>query len=120
MTGKIVWTDLTVNDADKVRDFYSSVLGWTSHGVDMGGYEDYEMKSTETGETVAGICHARGTNANLPAQWLIYIQVADVADSARKCIEAGGKIIDGPRPMGKQQICVIQDPAGAVAGLISE
>ena len=120
MTGKIVWTDLTVNDAESVRDFYESVMGWTHHGVEMGEYKDYEMKQPENGETVTGICHARGVNAKLPPQWMVYFQVADVALSAQKCIEGGGKIIDGPRPMGKQQFCVIQDPAGAVAGLIGE
>lgn len=118
MIGKIVWTDLTVADAEKVRDFYSAVVGWTGSGVDMGGYEDYEMKSPKSGETMAGVCHARGPNANMPAQWLVYIQVADVAESARKFIEAGGKVLDGPRQMGQQLFCVIQDPAGAVAGLI--
>ncbi|MFB3107254.1 MAG: hypothetical protein ACE1ZA_20350, partial [Pseudomonadales bacterium] len=39
---------------------------------------------------VAGICHARGSNANLPPQWLIYINVADVDKSVQRCVEMGG------------------------------
>jgi len=50
---------------------------------------------------------------------LIYITVADVDESAKRCIELGGKIIDGPKPMGEQHFCVIQDPAGAAVALVS-
>ena len=32
---------------------------------------------------MTGICHARGSNAELPAGWLIYITVADVDDERR-------------------------------------
>ena len=28
--GVIEWCDLTVGDAEKVKDFYSSVVGWES------------------------------------------------------------------------------------------
>ena len=72
-----------------------------------------------TRETVAGICHARGANAKLPAQWLVYVQVKDVAKSARKAEALGGAIVDGPRDMGGATFCVIRDPAGAVCALIS-
>lgn len=117
--GSITWRDLTVKDAEKVRDFYSKVVGWKSFPVDMGSYNDFNMNLPGSGETVAGICHARGPNAMLPPQWLIYITVADVAVSAKRCVEHGGKIIDGPKPMGENRYCVIQDPAGAVAALVS-
>ena len=116
--GKVVWKDLTVPDATAVRDFYAGVVGWTAKDHDMGEYADYEMYPAGSDDCVAGICHARGTNANLPAQWLLYVSVADVAASAARCEALGGKVLDGPRAMGKQQFCVIQDPAGAVLGLI--
>jgi len=115
--GEILWRDLTVKDAPRVRDFYQQVVGWTSTGQDMGGYEDFNMISPTTGETVAGVCHARGVNADVPPQWLMYVIVADVEASAKKCVELGGKIIAGPRMMGGGQFCVIQDPAGAVCAL---
>jgi uncharacterized protein len=116
--GKIVWQDLTVPDASTVRDFYKGVVGWDSSDHDMEEYVDYNVMPKGTDDVVAGICHARGTNANVPAQWLVYISVDDVDASAKRCVELGGKVIDGPRAMGSQQFCVIQDPAGAVAALI--
>ena len=118
--GTITWTDLTVENAEEVKNFYSEVVGWKSTLHDMGGYHDFDINAPSTGETVTGICHARGDNANLPPQWLIYITVEDVDKSAKRCVELGGKLVDGPRMMGNSRFCVIQDPAGAVAALISQ
>jgi len=115
--GSILWRDLTVAHADAVRKFYSEVVGWTSAPHNMGDYDDYSMQVPATGETVAGICHARGQNAGIPSQWLIYITVANVTESAERCVRLGGKVIDGPRPMMGKDFCVIQDPAGAYAAL---
>lgn len=115
--GTIVWTDLTVDDAPRLRDFYASVIGWESRPEEMGGYEDYHMIPPGTEKSVTGICHARGTNANVPPQWLVYFAVEDVDASAARAEAAGGRIIDGPREMGGGRFCVIQDPAGAVCAL---
>ena len=117
--GAIEWHDLTVADAEQVRDFYCSVVGWNSSAVSMGEYDDFNVTRPEDGETVAGICHARGGNSELPAQWLMYVRVSDVSESAAKCRKLGGAVLVGPKPMGASQFCVIQDPAGAVLALIS-
>jgi hypothetical protein len=117
--GFISWHDLTVPNAGVVRDFYKAVAGWSSSGQDMGGYEDYNMLAP-SGECVAGVCHARGTNADLPAQWLMYITVDDVHASIEECRKLGGEIVAGPKKMGKASYCVIRDPAGAVCALYSE
>ncbi len=113
-----MWRDLTVPDAEAVGEFYREVAGWELRPVEMGGYSDYAaaVPGSED-EVVAGICHARGENAKLPPQWLIYITVADADEGARKCVAAGGEIIDGPRDMGGGRVCVFRDPAGAVAAL---
>jgi predicted enzyme related to lactoylglutathione lyase len=116
--GAISWTDLTIPNADEVRDFYAEVVGWTAEPLDMGGYSDYVMKVPSTGTGVAGVCHARGTNTGLPPQWLIYITVADLDASVAACRAHGGSIIKDPTPMGEMgRFCVIRDPGGAVAAL---
>ena len=120
VVGAITWTDLTVDDAEKVRDFYESVVGWKPFGVDMGGYEDFTMLTPAGDEPVCGICHARGSNVGLPAQWLVYITVEDVDQSAARCVEQGGRVVVAPKEMGSHgRYCVIQDPAGAVAALFT-
>ena len=43
--GSINWTDLTVPEAEKVKDFYSAVVGWKFAPVDMGGYHRCRCRS---------------------------------------------------------------------------
>lgn len=115
--GTISWTDLTVPDATAVKDFYAAVAGWSALPVQMEGYADYCMMPPGAEMPVAGICHARAVNADLPAQWLVYITVADLAASLLLCTANGGKVVVPEREMGGGRMAVIQDPAGAVAAL---
>ena len=115
--GTVVWRDVTVENASELREFYTRVTGWKADPVSMGDYNDFSMLA-EGGDCVAGVYHARGANAGMPAQWLIYIKVADLDQSIAECTALGGKVIHGPRSMGESRFCVIQDPSGAVAGLI--
>lgn len=116
--GSITWYDLTVENADEVREFYKRVVGWTETPLDMGGYSDHCMNQPGDGKTVAGICNARGANAGLPTQWLIYITVADLDESLKQVAESGGKVISPIRQAGGgARFAVVQDPAGAAAAL---
>lgn len=115
--GKIGWIDMTVDDADGVRDFYKAVVGWGSEDVSMGDYSDYSMTLPGSGDAVSGICHARGSNAEIPGGWLIYITVADVDASAAACAANGGEILVAPKGLAGGRFCVIKDPAGATAAL---
>ena len=74
--GSVGWLDLTVEEAPRLRDFYSAVVGWKPEEVPMAGYSDYVMTDAASGEPRAGVCHARGANAGLPAAWLVYVVVA--------------------------------------------
>lgn len=115
--GAIGWHDLTVGDAPGIRDFYAAVVGWQPQPVDMDGYSDFNMTRPDTGEAVAGVCHARGGNADLPAQWLMYLVVPDLATSLAECSSRGGEVIAGPRGLAGGEFAVIRDPAGAVCAL---
>ena len=116
--GTMIGFDLTVEDADALRDFYAAVVAWEVESADMGGYTDYFMKSVETGETVAGICHARGDNAGLPPQWLSYVVVADLEASLAQCTARGGSVLTEIRGGCEARYCVIRDPAGAALALM--
>jgi hypothetical protein len=116
--GSIGWHDLTVLNADAVRDFYSKVVGWRYQEVDMGGYADFTMVVPETGNPAGGICHARGVNQGIPPYWLMYIIVENVDRSTRLCTELGGAVVVQPKDMGGHgRYSVIKDPAGAFVGL---
>lgn len=115
--GAIGWIDLTVPDAPQVRDFYAAVAGWRAEPVDMGEYADFAMAPAD-GPPVAGICHARGSNAGLPAQWIIYIVVADLDAALAEVPARGGSVVRPVTDMGASgRYAVVQDPGGAVAAL---
>ncbi len=111
--GTIGWHDLTVKDAENVSDFYKEVVGWEKVGLSMGDYDDYCMNNPGEEVPAAGICHARGVNANLPPQWLMYIQVENLDASLEKVKNMGGKVIGDKREWGDGFYCLVQDPAGA-------
>jgi predicted enzyme related to lactoylglutathione lyase len=112
VNGRQVWRDLTVGDADSVRDFYTRVLGWRADPVDMGDHDDYNMLD-ELGEVAAGVCHALGPNADLPPAWLIYFQVASVDEAITAAEATGGRVITEPKGFGSFRYVVLADPAGA-------
>ena len=116
--GTIEWHDLTVADAEPLSHFYEAVVGWQISGASMGDYEDFNLHSPGASSPVAGICHARGVNKDIPPQWLMYVRVANLSASIDAAEAQGGTLLVGPNRMGEEALCVIQDPAGAVIGLV--
>ncbi|HEY9449285.1 MAG TPA: hypothetical protein VIQ60_06005 [Gemmatimonadaceae bacterium] len=56
--GTIGWADLTVADAEHIRDFYAAVTGWVPQPLSMGDYADYVM--TAPGTAAPGGCLMSG------------------------------------------------------------
>jgi len=81
----------------------------------MGGYEDFTMKD-EHGSPRAGVCHRRGPNASVPAQWIAYFVVADLDRSLAEVGARGGSVLQPPRGEGGR-FAIVRDPAGAVCAL---
>lgn len=106
-----------MGNAELVKAFYLRVAGWNSEPVDMGGYSDFNILPAGSPAAVAGICHARGLNADVPPQWLIYITVADLDTSLKLCRELNGEVLMPIRPSGEGALANIRDPAGAVCVL---
>ncbi len=116
--GVIGWHDLTVPNATAVRDFYAAVLGLGFQETSMGDYSDYTLVN-DAGEPLGGVCHARGQNTGMPAQWVCYVNVRDLDAALKACVATGGRIYREKKAMGDYgDFAVIQDPAGAVMGLI--
>lgn len=132
--GDMAWMDLSVFDAEHIKDFYHKVLGWQSEAIAMTDkdekYSDFVMsakssenemgKNTEkasNSDFVTGICHARGTNTNMPATWLPYFLVANI-DTAVVIVQTeGGELVTEIKSIGDDKFVVIKDPAGAQCAL---
>ena len=118
MGGKILWTDLTVENAEQIKAFYSQVVGWTPEAASMGDYDDFNMLPSGEKEPSAGICHARGGNADIPPVWMVYLAVEHLDNALKQCIALGGTVVKGPKEGGCSAI--IKDPAGAICTLYQE
>ncbi|MGL5831589.1 MAG: VOC family protein [Candidatus Altimarinota bacterium] len=118
--GSIISTDLTIPNAEEIRDFYKEVIGWEVEEMPLsdadGKYADYIMKDKE-GNWAAGVCHKRGPNVDLPPQWIVYINVEDIGKSIEKCRQLGGKILKEVKNEEKIIYALIEDPAGAILAL---
>jgi predicted enzyme related to lactoylglutathione lyase len=106
-----MWIDLTVDDADSLKDFYSAVTGWSPEATDMGDYADYTLTTTE-GHGMAGVCWRRGVNADLPTGWIPYFPVADIESSVKSAVEKGATLLKD-----KSRVAYLKDPSGAVFAL---
>jgi uncharacterized protein len=113
--GSVGWIDLTVDDAPALRDFYAAVVGWSVENVPLGDYDDFCMKDASGGPR-AGVCHRRGPNAGVPAQWIAYFVVADLEQSLTEVAARGGAVVSPPRGAGGR-FAIVRDPAGAVCAL---
>jgi uncharacterized protein len=115
--GTVTWMDLCVPDAMAVRDFYAGVVGVTHSSIPMGGYDDYCLHPPGKDDAVAGVCHARGPNSDIPPVWMIYFNVKDMTASLQEVVARGGRVVREPKNCGGVLIALIADPAGAVCGL---
>ena len=81
----------------------------------MGGYSDFVMEEPESGKPVTGVCHARGGNADLPAQWLVYFVVPISTPASPRWLSGAAKPFPrSARWVPRRRYALIEDPAGAV------
>ncbi len=118
--GTIVSADITSENADGLRDFYSAVMGWQASPMPMGDYDDYVMMSANGTGWGGGICHLRGVNANQPAnQWIVYFRVENLDRSITEVTARGGHVVGDVRESGPgSRFAIIEDPSGANVALI--
>lgn len=117
--GAISWMDLTVENAEQTKDFYQNVVGMTVESCAMGDYDDFVLIAPEDSNSQVGVCHARGPNKDIPAQWLPYFNVVDVEQSLKQTLAMGGTIVKEKTDMGSYLMCIVKDPSGAIAALVS-
>jgi predicted enzyme related to lactoylglutathione lyase len=112
------WNELATPDTKKAGDFYSGLFGWQQDVQDMGG----EMKYTifKNAERPAGGMYTPTPEMGpIPPNWLVYFAVADADATADKAKGLGATILVPPQDIpGTGRFSVIQDPQGAVFGII--
>ena len=113
--GTFCWNELGTTDTAEARDFYTSLLGWTSVDTpmpqDMGTYTLLNLRD----QNVAGMYKLQGPQfEGVPSHWLSYVWVDAVDASAEKIARLGGKLVAPPMDIeGVGRMAIAADPTGA-------
>jgi predicted enzyme related to lactoylglutathione lyase len=114
MGSPFVWYDVTAaeGDADTVREFYGTLLGWTiGSDANPGPYNGWIMDGDQPW---ASVIEAGAATAG---RWVPYVQVDDLDVAVDKAISHGATVVadkaDGPAGTA----VTIADPGGALVAL---
>jgi len=115
--GTFCWADLGSPDAAAAKRFYTALFGLTAEDRPMGPDAFYTMLTVD-GRSVAALYQQEPAPAGTPAQWLSYISVLSVNESAQRAKELGGAVLMDPFDvLDVGRMAMVQDPTGAVVAL---
>ncbi|MEH1128011.1 VOC family protein [Micromonospora sp. CPCC 206061] len=107
MSAHFVWFDVTADDADRAREFYTSLFGWSA-GDGAGGYSTW---FSDGGQPWAGVAPAERA---VPAgRWVPYVVVDDLDAATKRAVALGATVVaEATQGPGGTSV-TITDPAGA-------
>jgi predicted enzyme related to lactoylglutathione lyase len=112
-TGAPAWFELHTRDYDTVLPFYRDVFGWDTHTMS----DTPEFRYTTLGDgrdALAGVIDATSfLPAAIPANWAVYIAVADTDATAATITELGGSVPVAPENTPFGRLATVTDPTGA-------
>jgi predicted enzyme related to lactoylglutathione lyase len=116
--GEWIWSALLAKDPAHSAAFYQNVFGYDVFDADSDDGSVHLVLSSDE--------YARASVNTLPSgsarrhpHWLNFIRVTDAAETARKAVSLGGRMLVDPHDDGPGGIwAVISDPAGAPIGLM--
>ena len=112
--GTPMWVDLSVDDLEAAKAFYTGLFGWdyTTGGEGSGDY----LLATLDGRAVAGLGPKQ--EAGMPTVWTTYLSTDDVDATAEKVKAAGGQLLVPPFDvMDSGRMTIAMDTAGAAFGV---
>ena len=79
--GALAWCELYTRDTDRASDFYAGLFGWSAApGPAADGLSEYIVQMIED-QPAAGMMAIREEWGEMPANWTIYLAVADLDES---------------------------------------
>ncbi|HEY4159214.1 MAG TPA: VOC family protein [Polyangiaceae bacterium] len=118
--GALAWSELYTPDPEQAGKFYSKVIGWVLHAVDMGPMGTYTLFKDARGgdDSKGGMLKPTPEMGPVPPHWLAYLGVVNCDASAKKVSELGGKLLLPPTDIPNiGRFAITQDPQGAVFAL---
>ena len=118
--GAFYWNELMTNDVEQAKAFFTSTVGWTFEGMNMGDIGTYWVAQAD-GRPVGGIMNMAGiVPPGVPPHWVSYLEVDDIDARVAQVAARGGNVVRPPFDIpGVGRIAILADPAGAVMGWIT-
>lgn len=117
--GTFCWNELATRDVKAAGKFYSELIGWEVAASGMPGM-DYSMFKAGGKDAGGMMAMPAEVPDQVPSHWMAYITVDNVDSLVGKVTELGGQILHGPQDVpGVGRFITVQDPTGAVVGLIT-
>lgn len=116
--GRICWMDLAAADAPRAVEFYAGLFGWQEreHAVAGGRFMRLRLGDADVG-SLYQLSRAH-LQQGVPSHWTPYVRVDDLADSTRRVVALGGRVVvDRFVVPGLASIALITDPNDALLGL---
>ncbi|MGO1201431.1 MAG: VOC family protein [Dermabacteraceae bacterium] len=120
-TGTSTWTDLSVQDLEAAKAFYTGVFGWTFR--DLGAeFGHYAIISNADGAPVGGAMSVAGMTAPdgtaLPTGWDVHLTVDDADARLATALEHGATALTPVMDIGTDgRNVMLKDPTGATIGM---
>lgn len=113
----LCWNELSTSDTTKAGDFYTGLFGWGKDVKEMG---PMTYTSFMNGDRPAGGMYTPTPEmGEIPPHWLVYFAVDDTDAKLTKANDLGATtIVPAMDIPGTGRFAVIQDPQGAVFGII--
>ena len=110
--GTLCWADLSTNDPERARKFYSDLFRWK---IMAGEHDPSGYLHIQNGEEfIGGIPPSAHRDPHIPPHWMLYFAVEDCDATSAKASQLGAKIYLAPMTMEKVgRMAVLADPQGA-------
>jgi predicted enzyme related to lactoylglutathione lyase len=105
--GSYAWNELTTEDAEAAKQFYTAVFGYSYDEVpDSGGYTTFSLGENPLGGLAA-------LEPGTPKGWLTCFAVASADETVAAAEGAGAKVVMAPMTTPWGRFAVLEDPWGA-------
>jgi uncharacterized protein len=115
---RFCWVDLAARDAALAKSFYGALFGWRAE--DQNANDGIFTRFLLDDADVASLyqLNRRYLADGVPSHWTPYVAVNSVEQTASYATSLGATIVVKPFDVAEiAQVCLIQDPGGALFGL---
>ena len=120
--GEWIWSAVLVRDPQQEIAFYKSLFGYdvydlASEGGSEGDAQHYILSSDSYAR--AGLHGLPADSMRRRPHWVNFVRVTDAADTAKKAVALGGRVLVEPRiDSHGGHLAVLADPSGAPVGVM--